>query len=231
MLNRSRREQGVSDYLDVAVWGLLGRNSRAADRQLVSASNLGFGRDAYSYERTVVRRTLPDGRESEAVIERKYWFDAAASGSTPLGKALATTKNIVNRWAKHHPASFPPIVVDLTDGEASDAEPEEIAQLSERIKSVSTLDGQTLLVNIHLSADYDRSTAPIKYPSANEPLPDNRLTRLLYSTRAPCPNSTTPTFRPSKRPIVSRLTALCATTLRPTNWSPCWVSGRQLSTK
>lgn len=176
MLNRSRREQGVSDYLDVAVVGYSGETVEPliGNSFLHSISDLAVM--PYRTERTVVRRTLPDGRESEAVIERKYWFDAAASGSTPLGKALATTKNIVNRWAKHHPASFPPIVFDLTDGEASDAEPEEIAQLSERIKSVSTLDGQTLLVNIHLSADYDRSTAPIKYPSANEPLPENRLT-------------------------------------------------------
>jgi Mg-chelatase subunit ChlD len=96
------------------------------------------------------------------LIERKFkfpvWFEARPTGKTPMCAALATARKYLQEFVAAHPACYPPLVINITDGEASDGDPLPDAQEVQRIGSS---DGTTLLFNAHLS---DKRVNPIEFP-------------------------------------------------------------------
>lgn len=100
----------------------------------------------------------------EAVPE---WLVPEASGATPMCEALALAKQALEQWVSEHPESFPPIVINISDGAATDGNPVPIAT---DIMNVATQDGDTLLFNVHLS---DVSALPVMYPGDEGELPQN----------------------------------------------------------
>ena len=62
--------------------------------------------------------------------------------------------------------SFPPLVFNITDGEASDANYEMLRAASHKLQSISTTDGNTLFMNVHLSSDANHSS--IIFPTTYE---------------------------------------------------------------
>ncbi|MGO9918153.1 MAG: vWA domain-containing protein, partial [Isosphaeraceae bacterium] len=71
-----------------------------------------------------------------------------AMSGTPMCAALQYVQNIASTWCAGHPGSFPPVIIHLSDGEATDGDPEPVA---EALKALSTEDGQLLLFNCHVS--------------------------------------------------------------------------------
>ena len=91
----------------------------------------------------------------------------AASGTTPMNQALAQAKSVIETWLSQHPDCFPPIVINITDGEATDGDPSNAAEEIRRLKSN---DGDVLLFNIHLSSQ--KGQQAIEYPASDTGLPD-----------------------------------------------------------
>ena len=56
-----------------------------------------------------------------------------------MSEAFANAKGIAESWVAEHGDGFPPIIINVTDGESTDGDPEEIA---EEIKSIETTDGK-----------------------------------------------------------------------------------------
>ena len=77
------------------------------------------------------------------------------------------------RGCKAHPDAFPPIVINITDGEATDGDPRPPA---EALRTLATTDGNILLFNMHLSS---RSGTPILYPESETGLPDEFARQLF----------------------------------------------------
>lgn len=77
------------------------------------------------------------------------WVDPLAGGGTPLCGAMDYVGRLVRSWVDQFPQSFPPIVINLSDGESTDGDPSEWAG---RLRSLSTEDGNTLLFNLDVSA-------------------------------------------------------------------------------
>jgi hypothetical protein len=83
------------------------------------------------------------------------WVHPVFGYRTPMCQAIATAGGHVYDWAVAHPDSFPPIVINMTDGLVTD-DPYDGANLGEwagRLTSIETSDGNALLLNIFLSAD------------------------------------------------------------------------------
>lgn len=96
------------------------------------------------------------------------WVDPVANGGTPMCKALEKTKEILGKWVQDHPSSYPPTVINLTDGEANDGDPKIPAN---ELKNLSTQDGNLLLMTLHASSNSFSST--ILCPYVDEGLPDS----------------------------------------------------------
>src|SRR5205807_2655575 len=76
----------------------------------------------------------------------------------------------------------PPIVINITDGESSEGDPQPYA---EAVQSLGTDDGNVLLFNCHLSMT---PADPFLFPSSDEILPDE-YARSLFHMSSKLPES------------------------------------------
>lgn len=190
MINRCRREDGVRDYFRLAAIGygddatvsLLGGTDGFATPSALDRMDVPV--------REISReRILPDGRGILSTTMQKYWITPQAAGSTPMYAALAEAETLLQQWCRKsaNRESYPPVVIHITDGEATDADPVRIAGIAERIRSTATLDGNTLLFNIHIGTARTPSGEGILFPSSPEELPPSKYARLLYDISSVLP--------------------------------------------
>jgi len=108
------------------------------------------------------------------------WVDPLASGGTPLCGAMNHVGRLVRSWVDQYPDSFPPIIINLSDGESTDGDPSEWAQ---RVRGLATSDGNALLFNLDVSSDGQ----PTLFP--DQPLSTmSRYTTTLFNMSSPLPD-------------------------------------------
>ena len=96
------------------------------------------------------------------------------------GSPTPRAQSILGRWVTEQPTSFPPIVINITDGQATDGDP---AAAANTLKDLKTEDGPVLLFNIHVSS---RPASPIEFPSDESRLPDD-YAKHLFRMSSPLP--------------------------------------------
>jgi hypothetical protein len=146
---------GVIDYFDVGVLGYAEEvksafTSSLANRELAPLSEV-----------AKYRSECASKGQSESLIS----FCPVAAGNTHMSAALKRAYDVLAPWVLRHPASFPPIVINITDGEATDGNPIEPAQ---RLASLGTRDGNVLVFTCHISAKRDK---PILFPRDSKGIP------------------------------------------------------------
>lgn len=180
---RCAKAEGVRDYYHVGVIGYGASVGPAfsgplAGKELVPISEVA-NNPARVEERT---KKVEDG--AGGLVDQKVrfpiWFEPVANNGTPMCRALEKAHGILERWISEHPACFPPIVINITDGEATDGDPTPAA---ERLKTLSSVDGNVLLFNLHLSSQ--RAT-PIEFAADESSLPD-AFAKLLFRMSSPLP--------------------------------------------
>lgn len=174
----------VKNYYDISI---IGYNDTVrslfcgplADKDIVTISEL---RDnpARVEERT---QTRSDGAGGVIDVPVRFpvWVETTAAGRTDMTAALDYAHDLLSEWVDEHPRSFPPIVVNLTDGLATGESPVDPA---ERVRSLSTQDGQVLLFNAHVTS---LPLDPMLYPQAPDELPLEG--KLLFSMSSELPDS------------------------------------------
>lgn len=171
------KSEGVRDYYYA---GVIGYGSSAgpafsgplAGKELVAISEIADN-PARVEERT---KKVDDGAGGlvDQTVKFPVWFDAVANGGTPMCKALSEAQRILSDWLTQHSACFPPIVINITDGESTDGDPTGPA---ESIENLASDDGNVLLFNVHLSS---HKGAPIEFPESEDSLPD-KYAKLLFN--------------------------------------------------
>jgi hypothetical protein len=116
----------------------------------------------------------------EQRVRFPIWFEPKAKGKTLMCTALQSAYDVLCDFVSQHPGCYPPIIINVTDGLATDGDPEPIAK---SIRNVLSYDGGTLLFNLHLSVLGER---PILFPSDDSRLPDG-YARLLFRMSSPLP--------------------------------------------
>lgn len=103
------------------------------------------------------------------------WVEPVHGYRTPMCEAIAVAGTHVFDWAAAHPHSFPPIVINITDGMVTDS-PYDGATLADwvaRLTSIQTSDGPTLFFNVFLSpAQAPEIIFPARPAGLPEPGPD-----------------------------------------------------------
>lgn len=189
LINRSRREDGVRDYFDIAVLEYSGSGVSpllSPETDFISVAEL-IKRPVPAHTYTELRN-LAGGNQILSTVTQRRWIEPRAEGNTPMGAALDAAGKLAAKWCAR-PAnreSFPPMVINITDGEASDADHSELCALAERVCAVATDDGNTLLFNIHLAEAGDREPV-LSFPSSIGELPHHRYVRLLYDMSSAVP--------------------------------------------
>jgi hypothetical protein len=172
---RCTKDDGIRDYFHVAALGY-GSDVHAAltggsTTSLTLVSELG-PRPLRVEERT---QRVPDGTGGlvEQTVRFPVWVDPVSNGATVMGEALRTAQDLLAEWIDQHPEAFPPAVINVTDGAATDGDPTGPA---EGLRSLSTRDGPILLYNVHVSSEGGDEVA---FPTDDTGLPDEFARRLF----------------------------------------------------
>jgi hypothetical protein len=179
------KEEGVRDYFHVAVIGYghtsVGSafNGELAGRDLVPLSQVAD--TPFRVESRL--KKVSDGAGGLVEVETKFpvWMAPVANGGTPMSRALQYADQLVARWVKDHPGSFPPIVLNLSDGESTDGDP---SSAGAGISSQATADGAALLFNLHVSGAGGQA---VVFPDTDADLPDEH-SRLLFAMSSILPS-------------------------------------------
>ena len=170
------KSEGIRDYFHVGVIGYGGKVSPAFGGALAGHRLAPISAIAKSPLRVEQRtRKVDDG--AGGLMEQKFkfpvWFEPVAVGRTPMCKALELAHVTLTEFLTRYPECFPPLLMNITDGESTDGVPEEPAA---KLRNLGSTDGNVLLFNAHLSA---KPMRPIEYPDQEAGLPD-KYARLLF---------------------------------------------------
>jgi hypothetical protein len=168
--------QAVLDRFHVGVLGYgrevaPGFGGALAGRELVPVSEL--ARNPLRVEQRTQKVADGAGGEVEQAIKFPVWFEPSGDGKTPMCATLERATTVLLKFLAEHPACYPPLVINLTDGEATDGNPEPAAA---RLRQLLSEDGNVLLFNAHLSS---RPEAAVEFPDQEAGLPDEHARRLF----------------------------------------------------
>lgn len=188
LLLRSRRDNGYRHYYDIAlvgysedsVYSLLGE-----ELEFFPITTLALRRVPRSLY-TLSYLTLNKG-VVPLCEEVSMWVEPRAQGSTPMCKMISRVTRLVEEWCakEENRDSFPPIVFNITDGEASDSDYDRLRSAAARLRNTGTIDGNTLFVNVHISSDLRH--APMAFPTPLEIPHEIRYARLLMEMSSVMP--------------------------------------------
>jgi hypothetical protein len=176
---RSAKAEGVRDYFHIGVIGY-GHTMTAAfgDQVLKPISEI-----AANPLRVEEREKLmPDGAGGviEAKVKFPVWYEARANGKTPMREAVLAATDAVRRFIEAHPESFPPIVLNLTDGMPTDGNPQIEARA---LRGLTTADGNVLMFNLMLAT----APGPPVYFLHDEGLLTDTFSKLLFRMSSQLP--------------------------------------------
>jgi hypothetical protein len=172
---RCAKSEGVRDYFHVAVIGYGRQVGPALGGALAGRGLVPISEVADNPLRVDERvRKIDDGAGGIVSQSVKFpvWFEPVADGKTPMVDALAEAQGLVSEFLAWFPRCFPPLVLNITDGEANmDPEPAAAA-----LRSLGSDDGNVLLFNLHVSSSPE---TPVQYPDGEQGLPDDFARRLF----------------------------------------------------
>tara|TARA_Y100000590_G_scaffold105079_1_gene119556 strand:- start:830 stop:1684 length:855 start_codon:yes stop_codon:yes gene_type:complete len=120
---------------------------------------------AGKFEETNVTR---DG-QSDTLLK---WIDTdkELGGQTKMCAALQSAEDMIKNWIPNKEESFPPVVLNVTDGQANDCGPDELIKLCDRIKAEKTDNGNALLGCLHVTSE---EINPILFPTSEQYVREN----------------------------------------------------------
>lgn len=130
---------------------------------------------------------VPDGAGGVVEVENPFpiWIEPRADGVTPMKKAFELAREIVFKTIEERPDSYPPTVINVTDGAYTPAGPPgDPKPVVEEIRATGNANGSNALVyNCHIT----HLTVPsLLYPSAYEDVTDEYAKELFtMSSRLP----------------------------------------------
>jgi hypothetical protein len=184
MAIRAAGDAGIRDWIDIGVIGYRtdamanpiiqpALQGQLAGRPMVSIAEIGNCPARIQQS----QQMIPDAASGQMIsipCEMPVWIDPVAEGGTPMCHVLHYAHGILSQWIQQHQASYPPIVIHITDGESQDGDPTPYA---EAIKALATQDGNVLLFNCHLSMT---AANPVMFPASDQVLPDHLAQTLFF---------------------------------------------------
>ena len=181
LISRCMRDDGVRDYFEIGIIGY-GRTGRTtfcwedglAGRRMVPISEVAKNARIEQQEIEVEVR----GEIMKETVTLSKWVRPAAYDSTPMKAAFILAHATLEEWIFRHPTSFPPIVINITDGMANDVESDgELLTSARRLTSLKTSDGNVMLFNCHIESSEKQ---PIVFPKSSVQLPPDPYAKLLF---------------------------------------------------
>ena len=174
LVQRCSSGMEVRDYFDIGILGFTSAHGSGHRLKITSAFR------GTSQERPflpisqvaeaahIVERQVRENYGGEVVeVNRRIpvWLQVQAKDWDPMRGMLEFVQRPLAEWIELHPNSYPPTVVIICDGWATDGDPQKAA---DSVKSLRTNDGNALLFIVHLSS---AQTRPTMFPAQERGLP------------------------------------------------------------
>ncbi len=193
MILRATREDGVRNYYDILVVGYSGSGvvnilGEVDGSPFIPVNRLkDFVIDSHGLNDVV---DMPDGGGNQlrkGVVQR--WITPTAYGETPMHEALTYIYSLVKAWSEEpkNIDAYPPIIFNITDGITSDCNLDELSYVSDEIKSLKSVQGEALLMNIHIS-QISQAPQRVLFPMAEDVVMNRcQYFKALYDTASYMP--------------------------------------------
>lgn len=187
LINRSRREDGYRNYFEFMVIGYSGNGVELLLKRIAPENPFCTVEDLVKSDPELETYPRHDPVSAEVINEitvHKY-VDVEPYHSTPMFAGFEEMHGWTKNWITTHPYSFPPIIINLTDGELTDATTEELKEKATRLTKLKTQNGNVLLFNIHIAPS--STEHHVLYPCRKEELPNVRYAHSLFEISSPLP--------------------------------------------
>ena len=198
-----RKAEFVADALNKVIQSLIVTASKDVDiRRYFQIGLIGYGTDVHPglggdlgsqdlvwideiYQKPLRieerQKKESDGAGGFIEITTKFpvWVNPIARGQTPMCQALEKAIQILEPWVSEHRMSFPPTVINLTDGEANDGDPRKPAQA---LRDLHTDDGNVVLLTLHVSSN--QFSQQVFFPDDQRNLPDH-ASQVMFEMSSP----------------------------------------------
>jgi hypothetical protein len=182
LILKCAKPEGFRDYFDIAIIGYGSAQGYAGPlvgQKFVKISLLND--HPLKIEDRIKRESDGAGGVVELKVKFPIWFEPKASSDTPMCRAMELVYEWLSEWTTNHAEAYPPIIFNITDGEATDGDPEDIAR---RIAGLSTTDGNVLMFNCHISGTQGEA---ILFPSSESELPADEYAKKLFNMSSVLP--------------------------------------------
>lgn len=179
-----RAGDAIKDRLDIGVIGYGSSVGSCLGGALSGAGLVSVADIAHAPLRVeTVKRKVADGAGGLVEIDfpTPVWVEPQAGGGTPMHRAFEMASELVRDWCKANSASFPPVIVNVTDGEPDSETSAKTA--AQTLTSLGTSDGKALLFSAHISST---NATPIVTPSSAAGLPNDHA-RFLFELASEIP--------------------------------------------
>ena len=131
-----------------------------------------------------IKKKIPDGAGGLVEIDEDFqvWVEPVAEWGTPMDLAFARAYQLAEDWCNEKPDSFPPLVINISDGEPNDINLARVE--AEKLIKLSNNNGNVLLLNAHIA---DGLKDAIKLPSDGAILGD-KLAKFLFDISSELPD-------------------------------------------
>jgi len=198
ILNTCQKTDGVKNYFEIVIIGYGQLNED--DESIVTIcwedklkNNIWVTVDELKHgalRTDVITKPNPNNVGPREIKEPlKIWIEPKAEGLTPMKEAISKCFDILEDWIRNHPNSFPPMVFNITDGQASDVEDyNEIIDAAHKLTSAKTEDGNVLFFNCLIS---DNSQNLIDFPNLSDRkfFEENEFELALFEASSFIPNN------------------------------------------
>lgn len=193
LIERASRNHTLCNYYDIAIFGYQGDSVFSF---LPESLGDGFASVEYlakvapKHKTLFLNQKLDNGGVISVPFVYRPWVRIRPQGCTPMHEALATTRDMLRKWCseQENRMSFPPMVINITDLTCTGTKRDELVSIAQSIKETSTLDGNTLLINVHLETCYD-DVERILFPSESSHGVNSRINQTLFEMSSTIPDN------------------------------------------
>jgi hypothetical protein len=107
-----------------------------------------------------------------------------ANGGTPMTEAFREAYKGVEKFISNNPNSFPPIAINITDGQPDSIDTAAVE--ANKLAQLKTSDGNVVIMNAHIS---DASAGRIELPSNNAGFSGDKFANFLYDISSVLPET------------------------------------------
>ena len=130
-----------------------------------------------------LNKSIPDGTGElvEVEVEMPIWLQPMANNGTPMHEAFERAAEIIQHWCDDNPDSYPPTVINITDGEAN--YPDLTIDAARKVMDLHTTDGSVLIFNIHIA----NNKHEVIFPHSTTQLVGDNFAEFLFNISSVLP--------------------------------------------